>query len=305
MGTMLRRNSANIGFSRPTTPFRSESKSSLRLSTEAPAPIQDSQTHVPSPVQESAREAEGESIPAVAQAGPSTLSKEVTASPELAPTALKAEAEPTLAPVPQPEPEVQAQPAPVEAPKEETPVPAPVEEVQPAPAAPVEPVVEAKPQAPVPQEREADTFAFTDDIDLKPAPVHEEPAPWPSPKPESQVLVAEPEPILEHETRVETFPEPHDHSFAWRDEPQSRNLSPKPSRSILGETSTSSPRQGIVASPESIARSISPKASKASLSSLNRVVLDTPGGRVKISFDPHQSTGGEPRRGRSRSSSVR
>ena len=101
MGTMLRRNSANIGFSRPTTPFRSESKSSLRLSTEAPAPIQDSQTHVPSPVQESAREAEGESIPAVAQAGPSTLSKEVTASPELAPTALKAEAEPALAPAPE------------------------------------------------------------------------------------------------------------------------------------------------------------------------------------------------------------
>lgn len=305
MGTMLRRNS--LGFSRPNTPFRSESKSSLRLSTDAPPPNQEAQAHVPSPVQESAREAEGDS----ATAGPSTLSKEVTASPDAAPAELKAEAEPApeiSTQAPEPTAGVAAQTSSAPAPKEEPSANPPVEETQPAPAAPVEPVQDAKPQAPATEERRTETFAFTDEINTKPA-VAPEPAVEAAPPvvecTPAAVFVAEPEAISEpaKETRVEAIPDLHDHSFAWRDEPHVRAVSPKHSRSTIADGAPSYP---VMASPESMARSISPKPSKGSVSSsYGRVIVDTPGGRVNVSFDPHEQYEDEPRRGRSRASSVR
>ena len=82
MGTAMRRASTGLSFARPSTPFRSDSRSSLKVdATQAPAP-QDTPA-VPSPIQESpAREAA-----AIA----SELSAPATSSSPLAAISISAE----------------------------------------------------------------------------------------------------------------------------------------------------------------------------------------------------------------------
>lgn len=311
MGTMLRRNSSGFGFSRPTTPLRrSDSKTSLRLSTDSgPAPSQDH--HVPSPVQESpAREAEAEQPSAPAAPAPSSLSKEVTSSPEAAPVQLTAEPEPTIhapaAPIEQP-----VQPKSDVAAQTSATVPSqpPTEEHRPEPepqtvtastaakaAAEVQPVVH--------EERAADAFAWSDDQKPKPAVVEDIPAESPPPA-RAPSIVAEPDsiPTSTQEAKVNPAPsEAHDTGFAWKDDTQSRVVTPRHSSSSLANVSSSG--APLVASPESTSRNLSPKGSKSSLSSsYGHVVVSAAGRRVSVSVDPNE---GEIRRGRtSRSSSIR
>lgn len=109
MGTAMRRASTGLAFSRPTTPFRSESRSSLRLDAALAPSAQEA--HVPSPVQESpVREAAAaeSNIPA-APIGPSPLAAAVVSAPEETPAASES-APPVTVSIPEPEPEVTSQP---------------------------------------------------------------------------------------------------------------------------------------------------------------------------------------------------
>ncbi|TCD65970.1 hypothetical protein EIP91_001962 [Steccherinum ochraceum] len=258
MGTMLRRNSSGFTMPRPSIPFRSESKSSLKVDSTALAPPSAPESHTaPSPVAESpAREAaETNGLPQpAAPIGPSPLAQETTSSPQ-----------PATAPLAQ---DSEAAQPPAEAPV----VPEAVSEPVAIAVAPVTIPVSSPEPVPAPAQ----------------APSEEAPAPAVTEEPKSYYGEVD-----------------HANTFAWRDpvpSTPSRSVSPRQSSGSLRKSSS---RDAIVASPEMLSSNISRKGSKSSLaSSFGHVVVEAGGRRVSVSV-PDDTSYEEPRRGRSRASSIR
>lgn len=339
MGTMLRRNSSGFNFTRPSTPGRSESKTSLKVDA-ALAPPPAPETHVaPSPVAESpAREAAAVAAdipqpPAVV--GPSPLVQATVPSPEPVATIL-----PVATSEPQPAPPAESKaaatvetPAPISAPElphasepeqpasqtvneaPQTASPEPVKEELPRPSEPTttttvpptpEPTFTAQP---VTVEHGADTFSSNDEskVILQPSVAAVEAIAATASAPALQrvptEIVEEPHPAPAHAPFEDVD---HSNAFAWRDPiPPStppRVVSPKASSHSIGKGSV---HGAIMASPEMLSSNVSRKGSRSSLaSSFGQVVVEANGRRVAVSM-PDNDSYTEPRRGRSRASSIR
>lgn len=336
VGTMLRRNSA-INAMRPASPFRSESRASLKA--DASAQVSETVTRPrASSTSAIASPALSTSPPSHSHIGPSPLAKEATQpspAPPLVPLAPEPESKaPTVAAPPQIPPAVEAV---VEPPKaaEEPPAPAqeaqvppkpPVVEEAPVPSTQPEPeeipsvsdlapvLLASPPRTPevkptVIQERPADIFAWGDDLrPSKKSSLSSIPARAATPEPPKPETAASS--VFEiTQTESPQKAEEHNHlapeTLVWRDSPESHTISPKGSIPSLAKESTR--QEPLVASPQSIPQDLSRKdSSKSSLaSSYGQVLISAPGRRVSVSVDPSSSHGYESLRGRSRASSVR
>lgn len=235
------------------------------------------------------------------------------------------------APIAAPSPAPVPVPAPEPAPEKRVTVVSPSEENNgtPAPLAPLSDI------SPAPQERAADYFAWgnmpeplkkaststlaTNNSAPAPASVNVSAAPSrsrsligtpvrvpiPMPDPPAPEPPAPAPPV--QSAPVDPYAASAADSFAWKDDGMSsKAIGKRPSRDIIHSSpepmhahiSRSPSRERPVASPPSVARSLSPKASKSSIaSSYGQVVPATPGRRrVSVSVDPEET-----RRGRSRS----
>ncbi|KAI0782573.1 hypothetical protein C8Q75DRAFT_503034 [Abortiporus biennis] len=321
MGTMLRRNSSGFALPKPSSPFRSESRSSLKVQpTIQPTPLAQ-ETHAPSPVVERAEESASSApppeeviVPAQDTTAPTdsaALSQAPVVTSEPAPIA----SEPVSMPLPETAPpapsttsniEPALAPAPVEDPPaaephvvspETLPQELPVQS-EPATAPSQPPAVEEAPK-PVAEERGADYFAWGDPIvPAKPADdvaSHTESTPAP---PLAPVPVAAPQ-IATEPIHVQA----ESQSDATKDQSHPPGLSPRQSMASMTGPSSST-QEPLVSSPQSIPQTLPRKDSKSSLaSSFGQVVINAGGRRVAVSVDSSPRI--EPKRGRSRASSVR
>lgn len=326
VGTLMRRTSTGLAFTKGPGLHRADSKSSLKVDA-ALAPHATSSAHnVPSPVAESpTREAEAEHE-AAPHLGPSPLQQISTASEssDAVPILPKPEREPVLAAAPvltaEPEeipagehhPEIAAipeshldvtepvAPATIE---EHPPLREPTVELPAVPDVAILAVPQQPPAPPPVVERQSDYFAWKDDAQPTVGPkksttslstdilASETTAPVQS-QPEQIAIVR---PSEETHGKAESVDPRAAEIYAWRDEPA---VSPRPSMSSIGTRESSVERR--ISPPPARYGGISARGSKSSLaSSYGHVTINAPGKHVSVSVDAD----GEVKRGRS--SSVR